>query len=354
VTGVRLEGERSSASVRPAAPRRFSFVGVTTGDSAIMRVFPVWAERLGLEDVVLAGHDLPLHAEPVRYRELVAALKDDPLDLGGLVTTHKLDLYAACRDLFDEVDRYAELTEEVSCLSKAGGLLRAHAKDPISAGRALDELVPNGYWRDTGAEALLFGAGGAGLAISLHLMTARAPEDRPGRIVAVDLDAARLESMRRVHERLGRDVGVEYVQNADPRENRKLLAALPAGSLVVNGTGMGKDVPGSPVDDAALLPARALVWELNYRGELDFLRQARRQELPRGLTIADGWRYFIHGWTAAIEEVFQLEISSIMIEDLAEAALPLRGRHGDDARQSANLKRAGDTIQRTREGGGKS
>jgi len=31
-----------------AGTRRFTFIGVTTGESAIRRVFPAWAEHLGL------------------------------------------------------------------------------------------------------------------------------------------------------------------------------------------------------------------------------------------------------------------------------------------------------------------
>jgi shikimate 5-dehydrogenase len=315
---------QSRASV-PAGARRFAFIGVTTAKSAIMRVFPAWAAFLGLEDVVVAGHDLPIRAEPASYRDLVSALRSDPLDVGGLVTTHKLDLFTACRDLFDEVDRYAELCREVSCLSKLDGRFRAHAKDPISSGRALDELVPTGHWAETGGEALLFGAGGANLAITLHLMTARPEEDRPRRIVVVERSAERLAAMRAVHERLDSRVRVDYTQSSDPHANDRLLASLPAGSLAVNGTGMGKDVPGSPIGDAATFPERALVWELNYRGDLDFLRQARLQEQARGLTVEDGWRYFIHGWTVAIEEVFHLEITRRALDELAALALPLRG-----------------------------
>jgi shikimate 5-dehydrogenase len=305
--------------------KRFSFIGVTTGKSAIMRVFPAWAEHLGLGGVVMSGHDLPIHAEPAGYREVVAALKEDPLDLGGLVTTHKIDLFNACRDLFDDVDRYAELCREVSCLSKRDGRFRAHAKDPISSGRSLDELVEQGYWARTGAGALLFGAGGSNLAITLHLMTAREPEDRPRRIVVVNRSPARLESMRAVHEQLDVDVEVEYVENADARENDRLLATMVPGSLVVNGTGMGKDSPGSPITDHGVFPERALVWELNYRGELDFLHQARRQEVAHRLVVEDGWRYFIHGWTCVIEEVFDIEMTPAVVDDLSEIALRLRG-----------------------------
>lgn len=307
------------------ATTRFAFVGVTTGKSAIMRVFPAWAEHLGLGNVEMRGHDLPLHAEPQRYRDVVSALKADPLDRGGLVTTHKIDLFNACRDLFDYVDPYAELCGEVSSLSKREGQFRAHAKDPISSGRSLDEFVEQGYWARMGGDALLFGAGGSNLAITLHLMTAREPDDRPRRIVVVNRSRARLESMRAVHEQLGADVEVEYVENTDARENDRLLAEVPPGSLVVNGTGMGKDSPGSPITDNGVFPERALVWELNYRGELDFLHQARRQEAALGLVVEDGWRYFIHGWTCVVEEVFDVEMTPTVVDELSDIALRLRG-----------------------------
>ena len=308
-----------------AATKRFSFVGVTTGESAIMRVFPAWAAHLGLGEVVMSGHDLPIHADPERYRELVARLKADPLDLGGLVTTHKIDLFRACRDLFDYVDTYAALCGEVSSLSKRDGLFRAHAKDPISSGRSLDEFVELGHWGRTGAEALLFGAGGSNLAITLHLMTARPAPDRPSRIVVVNRSRGRLESMRAVHEQLEAGIEVRYVENADPRENDRLLAAAPPGSLVVNGTGMGKDSPGSPITDDGPFPERALVWELNYRGELDFLHQAERQTERRGLVVEDGWRYFVHGWTCVVEEVFEIEMTPELVDELADIALRARG-----------------------------
>jgi shikimate 5-dehydrogenase len=304
-----------------AATKRFSFIGVTTGRSAIMRVFPAWAEHLGLGDVVMSGHDLPIHAEPERYRAVVGRLKADPLEVGGLVTTHKIDLFHACRDLFDYVDPWAALCGEVSSLSKRDGEFRAHAKDPISSGRSLDEFVPAGHWAATGGHALLFGAGGSNLAITLHLLQG---DDRPAQITVVNRSAPRLESMHAVHDRFGADVPISYIHNVDPRRNDVLLASQPAGSLVVNGTGMGKDSPGSPITDAGVFPEGALAWELNYRGELDFLHQATRQEAARGLLVEDGWRYFIHGWTCVVEEVFDVEMTPRVVDELSEIALRVR------------------------------
>lgn len=101
---------------------------------------------------------------------------------------------------------------------------------------------------------------------------------------------------------------VDHVLVAGPGDNDALLAGLRPGSLVVNATGLGKDAPGSPLTDAAPFPERAVAWDLNYRGDLVFLDQARRRRASRGLRVEDGWTYFLHGWTRVIAEVFQIEI----------------------------------------------
>jgi shikimate dehydrogenase len=62
------------------------------------------------------------------------------------------------------------------------------------------------------------------------------------------------------------------------------------------------------------------VWELNYRGDLRFLAQARRQQDERRLEIHDGWRYFLHGWSEVIAEVFHLELTPERFDRLAETA----------------------------------
>ncbi len=66
--------------------------------------------------------------------------------------------------------------------------------------------------------------------------------------------------------------------------------------------------PGSPITDAAPFPERGYAWDFNYRGDLVFLEQARRQAAARHLHVEDGWLYFIHGWLAVIAEVFHREI----------------------------------------------
>jgi shikimate 5-dehydrogenase len=302
----------------------FSFYGVTTGGSSIMRIFPRWAEHLGLETTRIEGTDLPIHADADVYRERVERLKRDPAELGALVTTHKIDLYRACRDLFDHVDPLAELCGETSCLSKRDGELRAHAKDPISAGKSLDEFLPPGYWGRSGGEVLCLGAGGSAIAIALHLLQSRPPADRPHRIVIVNRSQPRLDALREVVEQVDADVPFEYIRNEDPVANDEIMEGLLPGSLVVNATGRGKDTPGSPITDQGRFPREGIAWELNYRGELDFLWQARAQETECGLRVHEGWRYFIYGWTAVIEEVFDLSFDDSIIDQLTAIAEEVR------------------------------
>ena len=263
------------------------------------------------------GCDLPIHAEPSRYRDLVQRIKTDEHERGALVTTHKIDLFDACRDLFDRIDESAALCGETSCLSKRDGLLFARATDPLAAGRALGEFLPQDHWQRTRGEVLCLGAGGSAIAITVHLLK-KAPDSRgPARITIVNRSPGRLEAMRAIHARLKAGIEVDYIHNVDPRVNDGLVRGLPAESLVINATGMGKDTPGSPLTDEVQFPEGGLAWELNYRGDLHFLHQALRQTVSRGLRVHDGWRYFIHGWATVIEEVFDLSIGEAQLSHLA-------------------------------------
>ncbi|NAZ87523.1 shikimate dehydrogenase [Kineococcus sp. T90] len=289
----------------PAGAPTLHFIGVSTARSSIRTVFPQWAAQLGLHDARLEGIDLPLHAPRGHYREVVDFIAADPLSLGALVTTHKIDLFRACRDQFDVVDPLAELTGEVSCLSKRGGRLVCHAKDPVSSGLALQALLPPRHFERTGAEAFLVGAGGSAVAISWYLTRPHHGADRPARIVVSDRDPQRLRSLRALHAHLGSDVPIETVHATGVTDNDAVLAGLRPGALVVNATGLGKDAPGSPLSDAARFPRDAIAWDLNYRGELVFLQQARAAGHVRAV---DGWVYFLHGWTRVVAEVFDVEI----------------------------------------------
>lgn len=312
----------------PATQPTLFFIGVTTGQSSIMRVFPVWAAALGLKDAIIKGMDFPLHADPEAYRKAVRFICNDPLSLGALVTTHKLDLFAVCRDLFDEVDPHAAAMHEVSSISKRSGRLIAHAKDPISSGLAIDHFLPALHFSSTGADVFSMGAGGSTIAICWHLMQASRTPNLPTRIVVSNRSQPRLDELRRIHEATGVTVPVEYVLADQPEKNDAVLASMKPGALVINATGMGKDSPGSPLTKAARFPKHAIVWDLNYRGNLVFLDQAREQQVQNGLQIEDGWVYFLHGWTQVIAEVFDIEIPSSGpdFDRLSELARNVGGR----------------------------
>lgn len=290
------------AADRPA----FYFIGVTTGRSSIRRVFPAWVDVLGLGDVEMVGIDLPLHAPRDDYRAVVDLLAHDPLSLGALVTTHKIDLYQAAHDLMDEVDPLASLMGEVSCLSKRGGLLLGSAKDPYSAGLALDAFLPSGHFTDSNAEVFIMGAGGSAIAIDWYLSRPERGEDRPSLITVSDRSQPRLDALRAIHNQACEtELAVKLA--ARPTDNDRITAGLPMGSVIINATGLGKDAPGSPLTDDVSFPRSAYLWDLNYRGNLVFLDQARA-EADKDLHIIDGWDYFLHGWTQVIGEVFEVAI----------------------------------------------
>ena len=312
----------------PATRPTFYFIGVTTGQSSIMKIFPVWAEYLGLGDVEIKGIDFPPQDTAENYREAVDFLKNDPLSLGALVTTHKLDLFEACKDMFVVIDPHATLMAETRCISTRDGKLICHAKDPISSGLSLDGFLPKDHFADTGAELFSIGAGGSTIALSWHLMQESRGENRPKRIVVSNWSQPRLDHIREIHESLGSDIPIEYRLAATAQDNDDILASMAAGSVVINATGLGKDAPGSPLSDAAPFPKNAIIWELNYRGNLVFLDQANAAKTALCLQVEDGWTYFIYGWTQVIAEVFNIEIpvAGDRFNAISEIATKVAGR----------------------------
>jgi len=301
------------------------FIGVTTRQSSSLRMFPAWAEILGLGEARMVGVDVPLDAEAERYREVARRIREEPSVRGALVTSHKLRFVQAARDLFDDFTDDARLCDEVSCIYKDGARLVGHTTDPDVSGDALGALLGDGYWARHGADVLCLGAGGAAVALSAFFLTKAAPADRPRRVVLVDVNPARLSHVRALAATVP-DAGIDFdfVHTTDARVNDRLMAALPPRSLVVNATGMGKDRPGSPITDAGVFPEEGVAWELNYRGERTFLRQARAAVAGRGLRVADGWGYFVRGWAAVVSRVFDVPIPPEQVDRLAEAAAAVR------------------------------
>ncbi|MBC5648535.1 shikimate dehydrogenase family protein [Christensenella tenuis] len=310
------------AKYEPATQPTMYFIGVTTGSSSIMKVFPEWAKALGLKDAVMKGIDIAIHADPQEYVDVVKFIKEDPLSLGALVTTHKLDLYNAAHQYFEYLDPYAQMFHELSSISKRGDKLCGHAKDPISSGLALEHFVPEHYWKEhPQAGVLIMGAGGSAISMCSYLMREDFAGNYPAKIVIANRSKPRLKEIEEINAKLD-PFGIEfaYYLTPEPGQNDEVLHKMPEGSLVINATGLGKDRPGSPLTDNAKFPKNALVWEINYRGDLRFMHQAEEQQEERNLTIEDGWTYFIHGWTQVISEVFDTPIAGERLQKLDEIA----------------------------------
>jgi shikimate 5-dehydrogenase len=304
------------------------FIGVTTGKSSIMKVFPEWAKALGLKDTVMKGIDIEIHADPQVYRDVVSFIKDDPMSKGALVTTHKIDLYNAAKDLFEYLDPYALMFGEMSSISKRGEELRGHAKDPISSGLSLEQFVPKNYWADhPEAGVFIMGAGGSAIAMCSYLLRKEFAGNYPSKIVIANRSKPRLSEIERINKELDPGgVQFEYYLTPEAGQNDEVLAKMGPGSLVINATGLGKDRPGSPLTGNAVFPKNALVWEINYRGDLLFMHQAEAQKEKQNLVIEDGWKYFIFGWTQVIGEVFDIAIEGEVLDRLDKIAARFNAR----------------------------
>lgn len=301
------------------------FIGVTTGNSSIMRVFPQWMKAIN-KDVEIIGIDLAIHSERETYRRVVSRIKNDPLSIGALVTTHKIDIYNAASDLFDYLDPYALQLGELSSISKHANQLCGHAKDPISCGQALNEFVPNNYWQENPqAEVFIMGAGGSAISMCSFLMRKGMGHNYPQKITVSNRSKERLENLKRICNEINPGyVKCEFIFSPAVEENDMILAKLPSRSLIINATGLGKDAPGSPISGDINFPYEAIVWEINYRGDLLFMQQAKKQESKQRLNIHDGWMYFIYGWTQVISEVLDYPITDDLISQFSSIAGRMR------------------------------
>ena len=286
--------------------RHMYFIGVTTGASSIHRIFPAWAGAAGVPDAVLKGIDIPLNATPRLYREAIARVREDGESWGGLVTTHKVAVYRHAKDLFAGFDDDGTALAEINCIVRRDGCLTGMATDVITSALALRALVAKQPFR---GGVLVLGAGGAALALAVHLDR----EHHAAPLILTDLSAERLREVAQLTP-----ARLELV--AGPEDHDRLLASMPPGTLVVNATGMGKDRLGCPITPHARFPADAIAWDFNYRGDLAFLDLARRQ----GIRAADGWEYFLHGWSQIMARVYGFDLTPELFARLREIARVVR------------------------------
>jgi shikimate dehydrogenase len=284
-----------------------AFVGVSTAASLVHRAFPVWMSLLDTR-CGLRGVDIPLGADDGVYVDWLDELSHDSSLLGAVVTTHKVRLFQAAHSRFDWLDPIAVACQEVNSIRRnPDGSLEGWARDPVSVGRVIDQI-----WPGTEGQVTCLGAGGTGTALAYHLSTSRPLV----RLVCADPDAA-------ASDRLAGVAGTSIDGRLGRGPWDDLVASSPPGSLIVNATGLGKDRPGSPTTDAVRFPPGATVWELNYRGDLRFLDQAR-QQAPALRGVHDGWQLFCHGWAAALTVVLDHGDDETLGDRLVLAAREIR------------------------------
>ena len=283
-------------------PSRMYFVGVSTGASSIQRIFPHWVRLAGIPDAILEGIDIAVGAPPQAYRDAANRMKQDPDCRGALVTTHKVALYRHAGDLFDAFDDDARLLGEASCVVCRRGCLEGQAIDTLTGRLSLRALLGGGTFQ---GEAIILGAGGAGLAMAVVLRR----HHRPSRVLLTDVSQDRLWEIASLVE-------AERIAVANPADHDRLIASLSPGCLIVNATGLGKDRPGSPVTENVRFPQDAIAWDFNYRGDLKLLELARQA----GVQGADGWEYFLHGWSQIMARVLGFEVTPELMEGFRSAA----------------------------------
>jgi shikimate dehydrogenase len=305
---------------------RVLFVGIRTAGSLIHRVFTPWMDLLGLE-ARLEGIDLAPGTADADYRALVQEIAADPDVLGAVITSHKLAMHRAARALLRAEDPYVDVLQEVNVIARADRALVARATDPPAVEAVLASLVGD---RPPPDEVLCLGAGGAGVALLVSLLCERdggelrSRDVVPRRIVATDVDAGRLDAVRAMLDALPA-TGAE-IRLVGAADNDRELARLAPGALVVNATGLGKDKPGSPLGAGGRFPQRAIVWDANYRGDLEFLRIAAAQAERSELRVQDGWSYFVHGWAQALTPILGRRLEGELLDRLSEIAGRVRER----------------------------
>lgn len=211
------------------------FVGVTTSKSFVNRVFSSWVEIIGV-NANLIGLDLALDSSVDIYRSVVNSIKSNDMILGSLVTSHKTNIYQYCNGLFDIITPGSEYLKEIGVIYKDGKQLACDATDPDAQMQVLKRLIPYGHWGKSKAQALILGAGGAGLALAYSLLNSK---EQPTKIIITEINSDRIYQTKQVLKRYIDDGLVEVV-NVKEISADTLLSRLPRGSLVANATGMGK------------------------------------------------------------------------------------------------------------------
>jgi shikimate dehydrogenase len=271
------------------------FIGDDAPGSSAVRAVPRWAEILG-RPMELRPVDLRPRPEPGAYEQIFEDAVGDPRCAGAVITGHKVGMYAAVGHRC-HLSPDASRLQEINVVAVRRGYVEGHATDVMSTGTAVDDI-----WPRAGGTVVCLGGGGSARALCRHLLGRPA---RPRRIVVCERDPQSAGWLADVLARAD-TAAVELRVVAGSEHWDDFVGELGPGDLVVNATGLGKTDWRAPVSPAVSYPHGLVVWDLNYRGPLPFLRIAHHQQ-DRGLVIVDGARLFALGWLAALGALFRLD-----------------------------------------------
>lgn len=290
-----------TTEVVEAASPRVVFIGASASLSHVNRHFEAWARMVGLR-ANLVAMDLQPDRQPCEYEEIIRNLHSSREVVGGVITNHKVALYQAFQQRRWQVTAAAASLEVVSCFRVVADGFEGDAEEPRAIERAVREIARSAL-SDPFSELVVFGGGGAGRAIA-YTASLMPAELGLKRITITDTRMSRIKDVCRLSREWDADVTVTLA--AERGVNDAVLARARPRSLVVNATGLGKDLGGSPLSPSCTFPERSIAWDLNYRGDLEFLRQARRQTSARGVRPMDGFTLFVAGWMEALSYIARI------------------------------------------------
>jgi shikimate dehydrogenase len=295
------------------ANRLFAFVGVTTKKSAINNFFPLWIKFLDA-DCTLVGIDIALDASLSQYDGFLEQFLSDQW-IGALITTHK-------SKIFHKLDSngYANLTDRAKLLEEASVIYKnanseifGDATDPDAILPILSRLLSDERWLSGCLQILIMGGGGAGLALFYTIVSSGIIVKK---IVITESDPLRRQFLIKKVDEIVRKFKSEILTEiTDSQNSDKTITELGSGALIVNATGMGKDLPGSPIRNPDNIFNNSIIWEFNYRGELKFLNDCVKIRDHKNLLIEDGWYYFIHGWANVLCTALNKTVTEKLLTD---------------------------------------
>lgn len=297
------------------------FIGVTTKKSIVNHIFPEWIKMLG-SDLLLECIDIPMNSAEEDYGFYANKIKTDASILGALVTTHKSSLYKSAKDFFDELAESSVKFGEIGCVYKRNTRMIGEATDVLTIKHAFENIcLAHQGSPNTSSDICILGCGGAGVALAYVLLSNQS--QFTGEVIMTDAKTERVKDAKNSLQQYDTKNRLIIQVVEDMSKNDAVVESLRESSFVVNATGMGKDIPGSPIFTKTLFPKGGCVWEYNYRGELGFYRLAMSQKEGQQLSVFDGFDYFLYGWSTVISRVLNITINDELFMRLRDVAIKI-------------------------------